>query len=286
MLGTDLCTELSKDCEVVGLDMVQSSRHRAPGTGLIRCDITDRREVLKVIAEVKPDIVIHAAAWTDVDGCEKDPKKATLINVDGTGNIASAVSKVGAVLLYISTDFIFDGKKKLPYNESDLPAPLSVYAKTKLEGEKIVRASGMSYAIIRSGWLYGKNGVNFVDTMINKAKSKKELKVVCDQTGSPTYTKDLAKAISKLIKCLRQPFRETFHISNKGEVSWFDYAKEVLSLSGTKDVRLTSVTSEEYGRPAARPSFSVLDSTKFEKVTNFSMRPWKDALKEYINEKR
>ena len=279
MLGTDLCLELADSYNVAGLDMTQ-------GAGVIQCDITDKEKTLKSIVEAKPDIVIHAAAWTNVDGCEKDPKRAALVNVDGTTNVAFAASKAGAALLYISTDFVFDGKKKLPYNEGDLPAPLSVYAKAKLEGEKIVSVSGVNYVIVRSGWLYGKNGINFVSTIIDKAKSEEELKVVDDQVGSPTYTKDLAKAIAGLIKGLTKPFGEIVHISNRGEVSWFDYAKEIVSLSGIKGVRLVSVSSRELGRPAARPSFSILDNTKFEKITGFSMRPWKDALKEYINEKR
>ncbi|MGB2705628.1 MAG: dTDP-4-dehydrorhamnose reductase [Candidatus Omnitrophota bacterium] len=272
MLGTDLCNELKSEYDIVGLDI--------SGQGdFVRCDITDKDKVVKSILNAKPDLVIHAAAWTDVDGCEREPDKARKVNEGGTRNVAKAARALDAPLVYISTDFVFDGNKKSPYTEKDAPRPLNIYSKSKLEGEKTCATLG-KYIIARSGWLYGSNGNNFVDTIIEKAKKESELRVVDDQWGSPTYTEDFAKAIGKLLSA--QGANGIYHISNKGEVSWFDYAREILKIAGVNNVKLIPINSSQLGRPAKRPAFSVLDNTKFEKATGFIMRPWQEALKEYL----
>jgi len=284
MLGVDLCCELADAYDVIGLDAV-APRNGECGRDFIPCDITDRDKTVESIVKAKPNLVIHAAAWTDVDECEKDPDKAKRINVDGVSNVASAASKLDIPLIYISTDFIFDGKSQKPYTEIDPARPLSIYAKSKMEGEKIV--TGLKrYIILRTGWLYGKNGKNFVDTILKAAEKEKELKVVDDQVGSPTYTKDFAAAIGKLLAITKYDIRDVYHISNRGEVSWFDYAKETLKVAGIAKVKVLPIKSEESGRPAKRPAFSVLDNGKFEKVTGFQMRPWQEALREYLNEER
>ena len=216
-----------------------------------------------------------------------DKLKAYRINSVGTGNIARACKKAGAALIYISTDFVFNGRKTRPYVEADKTDPLSIYGDSKLKGEVFIRKTLDRYFILRTSWLYGKHGKNFVDTIIAKAKTEKVLKVVRDQAGSPTYTKHLAKAIHVLLdKVIGRSgvFTEAFgvyHLSNSGAVSWYGYARAILKLAGPK-VRVVSITSGDLSRPAKRPSMSVMDCSKFSKLTNYRMRGWKEALSEYI----
>lgn len=280
MLGIDLCQELSGDHALVGLDILKDQKSEGKAREYFECDITSEEKVADAILKARPDIVIHTAAWTDVDGCERDPGRARRINSEGTKNIASACKSAGVILIYISTDFVFDGGKKTPYIETDRPAPLSKYAESKLEGEEYIRGILKNYYILRTGWLYGKNGKNFVDTILEKAKAGNALKVVDDQVGSPTYTKDLAKAIRALIdKIGKEP--GIYHVSNSGSVSWYEYAKEILRLKGVK-TQTVPISSEELARPARRPAMSILDNSKFVGITGYKMRDWKKALKEYL----
>ena len=285
MLGKDLCRELSNSYRVIGIDIKEGSRS-------LKFDITSVASWKEIDKRVKADLVIHAAAWTDVDACEKDPTKAKVVNEEASLYAATYASNKRIPIICISTDFVFDGKKNTPYKEDDKPNPLSVYAKSKLRGEdsiinKVSQGDNpKEYAIIRSGWLYGDNGKNFVDTILDISKEKNKIEVVDDQIGTPTYTKDLAIAIKKLIDKGKERRGNIYHISNKGEVSWCDYAKEILKLAGIKDVKIVPIKSEELNRPARRPSFSVLDNKRFEKDTGYKMRNWKEALKEYINGKK
>src|SRR4030042_1008411 len=259
MLGADVCGELSGEYDVVGLDINEPASGVSQPTVL--CDITDRQKTIESIDDVKPDLIVHAAACTDVDGCEMDPRRAERINKDGTENIAAAASKLDIPLLYISTDFVFDGKKRQAYKEEDPANPINVYGRTKLEGEKAVSPL-KRHMILRTSWMYGGNGKNFVDTITTMAKAKNELKVVNDQVGSPTYTKDLAKAIGRLLKIIygpraggRGPGWGIYCISNKGPVSWFDYAKEILSILDIDNVKVIPIKSEQLDRPARRPAY-------------------------------
>ena len=309
MLGTDLCRELGGDYEVYGIDNRSRAGLNLPYNSApaeqryYKCDITDEAETLRVFTETKPDFVIHTAAWTDVDGCELGKDKAYKINSEGTENVALGCKETGATLIYISTDFVFDGKKRSPYKETDRTNPLSIYAESKLLGENAIDRILTGYFIVRTGWLYGKNGKNFVDTIIAKAGTEKELKVVDDQVGSPTYTVDLAKAIRRLLKSAREklvnrgragfnlPYNKLpevcgiYHISNSGSVSWYEYAKTILKLTGST-MKVVPITSEELNRPANRPAMSVLDNSKFIKLTGYKMRNWKEALKDYITNSR
>lgn len=278
MLGADLCQKLEGDYEVYGTDIVQRTAYTVHR--FVKGDITEPKSIAHVINMIKPDIVIHAAAWTDVDGCELDSKKAYRINSEGTKNIALACWAAKAPLIYISTDFVFDGKKKGTYTETDKPNPISVYGDSKYKGEIYIKRILAKYYILRTSWLYGKNGRNFVDIILKKAKMEKALKVVNDQVGSPTYTKDLAKAIHALLK--RVKGYGTYHISNSGSVSWYEYAKEILKVANIK-IPVTPISSFELARPAKRPAMSVLDNSKFIKFTHYRMRPWKKALAEYLS---
>ncbi|MFA6321570.1 MAG: dTDP-4-dehydrorhamnose reductase [Candidatus Omnitrophota bacterium] len=286
MLGVDLCKELGGKYELYGIDS-RTSAICDLAQKFIKCDITDAKFVSEAVLKVKPRVVIHTAALTDVDGCERDKEKAYLVNCIGTKNVAAACKDAGAALIYISTDFVFDGKKKQPYNETDETNPLNVYAESKLRGEDAVRETLKDHFILRTSWLYGKHGKNFVDTIITKAGTEKELKVVDDQVGSPTYTGDLAKAIHKLLdKAVLSHGPEvrgqgTYHVSNSGSVSWYGYAGEILKLMGS-GTKIVPITSQELGRPANRPAMSVMDGSKFAEFTGHKMRDWKLALQEYV----
>ncbi|MFA5255539.1 MAG: dTDP-4-dehydrorhamnose reductase [Candidatus Omnitrophota bacterium] len=285
MLGVDLSQGLYHEYEIFGADIIRRSSFAI--RGFYKLDITKKQNVLAVIVPLRPDIVIHAAAMTDVDGCESDHKKAYKINSDGTKNIAYACKAIGATLIYLSTDFVFNGRRKSPYKETDKAGPLNTYADSKLKGEMRVKRILKKYFILRTGWLYGKHGKNFVDTILKISKKERVLKVVDDQVGSPTYTKDLVKAIHALIRTAAKPQNRRaagygiYHISNSGSVSWYNYAKEILRLAKSQ-TEVVPVSSKELDRPARRPRMSVLDNSKFVKFTGYKMRNWQEALEEYV----
>ena len=285
MLGTDLCKFLSKEHEIVGVDIRSTDTLHITHYTFYSASILDGAKITEIFESEKPELVIHAAAWTDVDGCEEDPEQAENINVTGTENIAHAALGKDIPVILISTDYVFDGEKGEPYCESDTTSPIGVYGRTKREAEEVVERTLSKYAILRTSWLYGINGKNFADTVIKKAESGESLRVVNDQAGSPTYTKDLAEAISTVIDKRLFISKEVYHVSNTGWCSWFQFAKEVIKDAG-EDVEITSVTTEEFPRPTKRPKFSPLDCTKFEKAVGFKMRPWEEALKDYIKERK
>jgi len=249
-------------------------------------DITDEKKVNQVIADYKPWIIIHTAAFTDVDGCEDAPELAYKVNALGAKNIAFALSQTGSTLIYISTDYIFDGSKDRPYREDDEVNPISVYGKTKLEGERFVASLVNNFIIIRSSWLFGKGKLGFVEKIIEQAKTKKTISVVADKSGSPTYVNDLAKAILNIIFLMEKggfsPKKSVFHITNSGFCSWIEYAKKIIEFSGIEGITLKPVNCDEFKFKARRPRFSALDNSRYNKLTGKSMRPWQDALKEYL----
>ncbi len=288
MLGIDLSKELHRDYEVIGFDLARNPKSDV--SKFYKGDIADGEAVGAVFKRAKPDFVIHAAAWTDVDGCELDKGRAYRVNSEGTGNVANACKAIDATLIYISTDFVFNGKSGRPYKETDKVHPISVYGGSKLKGEKLVRKILKRYFIVRTSWLYGKCGKNFVDTIVNKAKTESSLKVVRDQSGSPTYTKYLAKALHALLDkaCLQEPAGAgafgIYHVSNTGKVSWYDYARKILALAGAR-TKVLPITSEDLARPARRPRMSVMDNSKFVKFTGYKMPVWNIALREYLRKK-
>ncbi|MFH1996230.1 MAG: dTDP-4-dehydrorhamnose reductase [Candidatus Omnitrophota bacterium] len=283
MLGVDLCKELSKTHDVFGLDLSGTSdilRHRSH---FVEGDITVREAVESVILELRPSVVFHTAAWTDVDGCERDPKTAFRVNADGTENVARCCDEAGSSLVYISTDYVFDGSSDRPYREDDVTNPLGIYGRSKLRGEDAVKRLAKDFYIVRTSWLFGANGGHFVDAIIRKAGSTRRLTVVDDQRGSPTYTKDLAKALSLLLEKITEgkAARGAYHIANSGNVSWCDYARAVVRLKRL-DAEVVPISTVELNRPAPRPKYSVLDTEKFYSLTKHRLRAWEEALRTYL----
>jgi len=242
-------------------------------------DITDKQQVDRVIKREKPDCIIHAAAYTQVDAAEENRKLCRKINALGTKNIAEAASKIGAILIYISTDYIFDGKKNRPYTERDEPHPLSVYGRTKLKGENYTKALCKKYYIIRTAWVFGE-GKNFVETMLTLAKKMQSINVVNDQIGSPTCTKDLVMVIGKIIES--KIAYGIYNFSGLNPCSWYDFAKEIFSQTGTS-VLLKPILSTGYPQKAKRPAYSYLDKYKIQKALGISIRTWKEMLEDYLS---
>lgn len=286
MLGRQLCRVLSgKGNEISGMDIAgPEAGYPAPDV-FYPAGIDDPDALSRTFAKATPDVVIHAAAWTDVDGCESDPAKARSINSSGALNVAQEASKGDIPLVFISTDFVFDGNKDKPYIESDECQPLGVYAASKYGGEKAIERTLKDYAILRTSWLYGPGGKNFVDTIIHKGFENGKLRVVNDQVGSPTYTKDLALAIKKLVE-IGIKGAETYHVCNSGYCSWYDLAVKIKeNVPGMKNVDIEPVSAKEFARPAPRPHFSVMDNGKFSAYTGMIMRDWQEALSDYISSK-
>ena len=246
-------------------------------------DITKLEDVRRVLNEIKPDVVINCAAATNVDGCESNKDLALKINAIGARNLAIASEKIGAKLVQVSTDYVFSGVGEIPLTEFDLTAPYSVYGKTKLKGEEYVREFSSKYYIVRTAWLYGYVGKNFVYTMMNLGAQKDFISVVNDQLGNPTNANDLAYHILKLIETDEYG---VYHCTGKGECSWFDFASEIMKLS-QRDCKVNPCTSEEYKKmypnSAKRPEYSSLDNMMLRCTVGDEMRDWKDALKSFMN---
>jgi dTDP-4-dehydrorhamnose reductase len=241
-------------------------------------DITDRASGENHIEKYCPDVLINLAAITDVDGCEDKRGLAEKVNAYGAGILADLCREHNIRFVHISTDYVFDGKKTVPYKENDPTNPMSVYGATKLMGERVVLEKNPSSLIIRAQWLYGKGGENFITKVVKIAQESGMLRVVNDQRGSPTYTKDLAEPLIALTEKGRAGI---YHLANSGSCTWFDFAEEIFSLL-KMDVAITPISSAELGRKAPRPSYSVFDMWKFQKDTGLKMRPWQEALREYL----
>lgn len=243
-------------------------------------DVTQSTNVQELVAANTPDVVIHSAANTNVDGCELEPDSAYCVNAMGSRNIAVASEKVGAKLVYVSTDYVFDGTSQRPYTEFDKTNPISIYGKSKLAGERYVAGFSSKYFIVRTSWLYGEHGNNFVKTMLRLAKEKTEFNVVDDQVGSPTYTKDLARFIAVL---LRTDLYGIYHATNTGSCSWFQFAKTIFQMSGLSNIKVNPITTSELNRPAPRPAYSVLDHYCIRLEELPDLRSWQDAMQEYLS---
>jgi len=283
MLAQAVKRHMPANCEILPYDLPEF-------------DITQRETVLQHLLAVKPDVIINCAAFTNVDGAESSEDTAFLVNAKGPAYLAEAALKIGATLVHISTDYVFDGTKSTPYVEMDVVNPQSAYGRSKLAGEDAVRQSGLDrYFIIRTSWLYGRGGKNFVETILRLASEKEELRIVADQVGSPTLTDDLAFAIYRLLgfnsfheRC-STPFG-LYHFSNNGKCSWFGFAQEIVRQGRdlgaailTKEI--LPIATEEYPLPAKRPGYSVFSKQKYCQKTGAAIPHWSESLSHYLRER-
>jgi len=257
----------------------ESSGHEVTGYGHNELDITDIEALRRRFLRDKPDAVINCAAWTDVDGAEDDPEGALLVNGTGAGNVAAAAAEIGARVVYVSSDYVFDGEKGSDYVESDQTNPVSVYGKTKLAGEVATAAANRRSYIVRSSWLFGIDGPNFVNTMIRLGKSQGQVLVVHDQVGSPTYTWHLGYG---LVRLLDSDAFGIHHMAAGGSCSWYEFAKEIFKLE-EMDVVTLSATTEMFGRKAPRPPHSALVS---EMEHAIELPSWQDGLASYLAQRK
>jgi dTDP-4-dehydrorhamnose reductase len=242
-------------------------------------DITDPGQVDETVGRYQPGTVVNCAAWTDVDGAEANERGAMRVNDEGAAVLAGAAASVGAKLVYVSSDYVFDGSQRRPYLESDLPAPISAYGRSKLAGETSVAVANPNHLIVRSSWLFGTAGSNFVETMLRVGAEQPEVLVVSDQVGCPTYTRHLAPALVQLAVGEAVGVR---HVASSGRCSWFEFAQEIFDQAGL-ETRVMAGTTEMLGRPAPRPPFSVLAS---ERTDAIELPDWRRGVTEYLEERR
>ncbi len=253
--------------------------HDVVGFGRAELDVTDAAALGKKFDLERPDVVINCAAWTDVDGAEAAEQAAFAVNGTGAGNVAAAAAAVGAAIVYVSSDYVFDGAKAAPYVESDQPAPLSAYGRTKLAGEEATVAANKRHFVVRSAWLFGIGGPNFVETMLRLAGSGNEVLVVRDQVGAPTYTWHLAYGIVRLIEGIEFGIH---HMAAAGQCSWYEFAREIFEQAKV-ECKVLSITTEEFGRPAPRPPFSALTSQREHAIR---LPTWQDGLAGYLAQRQ
>jgi dTDP-4-dehydrorhamnose reductase len=249
--------------------------HELVGFGHTELDLTDAPSVEAKLDSERPDVVINCAAWTDVDGAEEAEERAMAVNGIGAGNLAAAAAAVEATVVYISSDYVFDGSKGAPYVESDQPAPLSAYGRTKLAGEEATAAANPRHFIVRSAWLFGISGGNFVETMLRLAADHGEVLVVRDQVGSPTYTWHLAHGVVRLVEGLEYGIH---HMAAAGACSWYEFAGEIFEQAQV-ECKALSGTTDMLGRPAPRPPYSALTSQRQHAI---GLPPWQDGLAGYL----
>ena len=261
-LGSELCRAFRQHT-IVPKDL--------PGFDLTGSDVEEQ------VVEAKPDLIVHAGAYTDVDGAEREPEVATAVNVRGTERVAAAARRLGARVYYISTDYVFDGASRAPYTEQDRPNPLSRYGLTKWEGEQAVLSSGAKALVIRTAWLYGAQGNNFVKSIMRAAQEQPALKVVNDQRGCPTFAEDLAVAIRRLAE---HPAEGIVHATNQGQATWYEFAQAIVQEMGLS-VPVLPITTAQAGRLAKRPPYSVLSLQRLLSL-GIEMPHWKEALKRFM----
>ncbi|WP_332628488.1 dTDP-4-dehydrorhamnose reductase [Halalkalibacter flavus] len=242
-------------------------------------DITSLEAVQSEVFDYKPDVIIHAAAYTQVDLAETNEEEAFLVNGTGTRNLAEAAQEIGACLCYISTDYVFDGESDRPYKEDASTNPITVYGKSKYVGEQFVKNCN-KYFIVRTSWVFGAHGNNFVKTMLKLAEERETLQVVSDQVGSPTYTADLASFLLELIHTDKYGM---YHATNTGHCSWYEFARAIFEETN-KGIDVKPVSTEEFLRPAPRPKFSVLDHAAIRKNHFQDLRHWREALQAFLRE--
>ena len=266
---------------MLGQDLVDACVGRSQevfALGRAELEVTDEGACEEVMAELHPDAVVNCAAWTDVDGAEADEAGAMAVNELGAGNIAAAAARHGARIAYISSDYVFDGRKRSPYVESDMIGALSAYGRSKAAGETATAFANDRHMVVRSSWLYGPRGGNFVETMLRLAGERTEVLVVSDQVGTPTYTRHLAAALAELIET---DLYGIHHVAAAGQCSWFDYAQEIFDIEDC-ECRVMAGTTEMLGRPAPRPAYSVLGTERHGAPV---LPEWKEGLRQYLRER-
>lgn len=282
MLGSDLAY-VFREFPVVGIGRRLTPYAREPYRIQNLCDA---KGVIEVVKAEKPDIIFHAAAMTNVDGCERDPKQAWRDNVEATKNVVEAANQVKAQLIFFSTDYVFNGVKKGAYSEEDEPHPLSEYGKTKLAAENYIRQKAEKFVIFRISWLYGLHGNSFPRTILERVKQTKEFEIVNDQIGSPTYTHDVAKAFLKLFQgesdILLKHNQQIFNLANEGTVNWADFADFILNRAGYTSFSIKRITSNQLKRDAKRPLNSVLSTQKATEQLGIRLRPWQEAITDFV----
>jgi dTDP-4-dehydrorhamnose reductase len=266
MLGMDLMEAFAANHQVVGVDREEM-------------DITDASRCARSLEEIRPDVVINAAALTNVDYCEDHEEETFLINGEGAGNLALATAAIGSEFVHYSTDYVFDGLKEEPYHEHDRPNPRSVYGMSKLRGEELVRSGHPDPLILRTSWLFGLHGKNFIRTILDAARAGAQLRVVDDQKGSPTYSRDLA---ARTVRMARSKCRGLYHLTNLGSCTWYELGVQAVKWAGLTGVEVIPVATAEYRRPAPRPANSVLDNARLRLEGMPMMRSWQAAAQEYI----
>ena len=267
MLGKALLRQWPTDCDEV------------TGLGSAQADIRDSTQVESAIRNSRPDWIVLAAAYTDVDGCELNLTLASEVNTQGAVNVARAAGDAGARLLFVSTDYVFDGTNSIPYEVGDARKPINAYGKSKANAELKVLSILPDACIVRTSWLFGPGGKCFPDTILKLAATRAELEVVNDQRGCPTYTLDLADAIAAL--CKSETARGIVHCTNQGDCTWYDFAGEIIRQAGLKTV-VRPTTSEKFVRPAPRPKYSVLSTASLSSY-GISMRPWQETVTDYLS---
>jgi dTDP-4-dehydrorhamnose reductase len=258
------------------VDAAMRLGHDVHAVGHAQLDITDAEATRLALVSSRPTAVVNCAAYTDVDGAESDWQTAEAVNARGAGNVAAAAAEIGALIVHVSTDYVFDGSKREPWLESDAVAPLGVYGETKLAGELAIAAVNPSHAIVRTAWLFGAGGKNFVDTMLALGAQRAEVSVVTDQIGCPTWTGHLAGALVELAE--RPGETGIHHIAAGGSCSWNELALEIFERAGI-DCRVLPTTSDQFVRPAKRPAYSVLGSERRDPLV---LPPWQDGVSEYL----
>jgi len=273
---------------MLGCELVPALRRRMGGAAdRLFCfdldlNICDAAAVSANLAQLAPKTVINAAAHTNVDGCESAEAQAMAVNATGARNLAQACRELDATLVHFSTDFVFDGRSRAPYRPDDQANPLSVYGKTKWVGERAIREVDCAHLIIRTSWLFGPHGKNFVEAILGRAERREPLAVVTDQVGCPTLASDLAKAVVRLLDV---GATGTVHYCNAEPCSWYEFAAEIVRQAGY-DVAVAAITSDALDRPAARPAYSVLDTASYTAATGEIPRSWRDALADYLVERK
>lgn len=285
MLGSDLAFRLSSRYELIGIGRRPAPHLRIPyKVG----NLANQKVASDFIQAERPEVILHAAAMTDVDACETDRRLALLCNFEATRNVTEAGNRVGALVVLFSTDFVFDGSKPTSYQEEDIPRPLNVYGETKLLAERLLLFQGKRFLILRTAWLFGKNGNNFPKKILKQIETEQSFSVISDQFGNPTFTGDLAEAVGKLMEALLQSGQSSenqiYHMVNEGTVSRYEFARTILKKKNCPPDLLRPVASEAFPRPARRPKNSALSCEKLKSRFGIQLPHWEEGLQTYLEE--